>query len=53
MDRMCSVYICIPGWLYLLLTTPKNELTHRAAALLSLTWIRVSVENLGGHTHNY
>lgn len=26
MDRMFSVYICIPWWLYLLLTTP-NELT--------------------------
>lgn len=39
MDRMFSVYICIPGWLYLLLTAP-NELTHHTAALLSLSWIK-------------
>lgn len=51
MHRMFSVYICIPWWLYLLLTT-ANELTCHAAALLSLTWKRVSVKNLGDCAHS-
>lgn len=51
MDRMFSVYICIPGWLYLLLTAP-NELTLHAAAPPSLAWIAASVENLRGHALN-
>lgn len=50
MDRMFSVYICIPLCLYVLLTAP-NELTRHAAALLSLSWIRVSVDNWGGGSH--
>lgn len=37
MDRMFGVYICIPRWLYLLLAT-RDELTHHAAAPLSLAW---------------
>lgn len=51
MHRMFSVYICIPWWLYLLLTT-ANELICHAAALLSLTWKRVCVKNLGGCAHS-
>lgn len=51
MDRMFGVYICIPGWLYLLLTAP-NELTLHAAAPLSLAWIAASAENLRGHALN-
>lgn len=50
MDRMFSVYICIPRCLYALLTA-RGELTRHTAARLSLRWIRVSGDNKdGGHT---
>lgn len=46
MDGMFSVYICIPGRLYLLLT----PLHH--TALLMLSWIRAHIENLEGETQS-
>lgn len=51
MDRMFGVYICMPGCLYVLLAA-ANELTRLTAALLSLSWVTVSVDNWGGYTQS-